>query len=84
MTPKEKAIDLIEKFESFVDYSECDVFTERQNMRKNAISCAIICVDENIFSLENLGGLNDMHTKFAVKHLRWVKEELQAFSLTDQ
>lgn len=48
MTPKEKAIDLIEKLDSYVDYTECDVFTERQNMLKNAKTCATIIVDEII------------------------------------
>ena len=44
-TPKEKAIQLIEEFEPYSDYAECDVFTERENMRKNAKNCANICVD---------------------------------------
>ena len=48
MTPKEKATELIYKFTPYSDYNECDVFTERENQLKNAIQCALICVDEII------------------------------------
>ena len=45
---KAKAIDLIEKLQPYVDYIECEIFTERQNMLKNAKTCATIIVDEII------------------------------------
>jgi hypothetical protein len=48
MTAKEKAIDLIEKFEDFADYQECDIFTQRERLRSNAKYCALIAVDEMI------------------------------------
>jgi hypothetical protein len=48
MTVKEKAKELIEKFEEYADYKECDVFTERQRMRINAIHISLIAVDEVI------------------------------------
>jgi len=52
MEPKEKAKDLIEKFEPLADYNECDVFTQRENMLKNAIQCALIAVDEIIDAID--------------------------------
>ena len=52
MKPKEKAKDLIEKFEPFADYTECDVFTQRENMLKNAIQCALIAVNEIIDAID--------------------------------
>ena len=48
MTPKEKAIELIDKFEDFVDYQEDDCFTQREKMLINAKQCALIAVDELI------------------------------------
>lgn len=48
MTPKEKAIDLIEKFENYVDYQGDDCFNEREKMLINAKRCALIAVDEII------------------------------------
>lgn len=55
MRPREKAIELIEKLKPYVDYTECDVFNERQNMLKNAKNCATILVDEIINHKEILG-----------------------------
>ncbi len=46
MTPKEKAIELIDKFEDFVDYQEDDCFTQREKILINAKICALIAVDE--------------------------------------
>ena len=34
MTPKEKAIELVEKFEPYVEYQGDDCFTEREKMVK--------------------------------------------------
>ena len=51
MTAKEKAIELVENFEQYADYTECDVFTQRERMRINAKKCALICVDEVIKAL---------------------------------
>ena len=48
MTPKGKAIELVESFLPYSDYNECDVFTQRENQLKNAKQCALICVDEMI------------------------------------
>ena len=47
-SPKEKAIELIEKFECLVDYQGDDCFTEREKMLINAKRCALIAVDEII------------------------------------
>lgn len=46
MTAKDKAIELVENFEQYADYTECDVFTQRERMRINAKKCALIAVDE--------------------------------------
>lgn len=46
MKAKEKAIDLIEKFENYVDYQGDDCFNEREKMLINAKRCALIAVDE--------------------------------------
>ena len=48
MTPKEKAIELVEKFEPYVDYQEDDCFTEREKMLINAKRCALIAINEMI------------------------------------
>ena len=45
MTPKEKAIELVEKFECYVEYQGDDCFTEREKMLINAKRCALIAVD---------------------------------------
>jgi hypothetical protein len=55
MTPKEKATELIVKLESYVDFTECDVFTERQNMLKNAKICSSILVDEILNAINPFG-----------------------------
>ena len=48
MTPKDKSIELIEKFEPYVEYQGDDCFTEREKMLINAKRCALIAVDELI------------------------------------
>jgi hypothetical protein len=48
ITPKLKAIELIDKFEDFVDYQEDDCFTQREKILINAKRCALIAVDEII------------------------------------
>lgn len=45
MNPKEKAKQLIEKFEPLVDYQNDDCLTEREKILKNAKQCALIAVD---------------------------------------
>lgn len=52
MEPKEKARELIDKFEEFADDTECNVFTQSENRLKNAKECAIIAVNE-ILSINN-------------------------------
>jgi len=46
MTRKEKAKELIEKFECYVDYQGDDCFNEREKMLINAKKCALIAVNE--------------------------------------
>jgi hypothetical protein len=45
-SPKEKAEELVDKFEEFADDMECNVFTSSENRFKNAKQCALIAVDE--------------------------------------
>jgi hypothetical protein len=52
MTAKEKALELVENFEQYSDYQECDIFTQRERMRINAVKCALISVDEIIKELK--------------------------------
>ncbi len=54
MTAKEKALELVEKFEPFADYNECDAFTQLENMRKNAKHCAVIAIDEIINNIKGI------------------------------
>jgi hypothetical protein len=46
INPKDKAIELVEKFEPYVEYQGDDCFTEREKMLINAKQCALIAVDE--------------------------------------
>ena len=64
MTPKEQAIELYEKFY----YATDSILTAKRN--------ALICVYEMIKIIENFGGSGYMQTKFQVKHLGWVKDEI--------
>jgi hypothetical protein len=52
MAPKLKAIELIDKFEDFVDYQEDDCFTQREKILINAKRCALIAVDLIIYHTE--------------------------------
>jgi hypothetical protein len=54
MTAKEKAIELVERFETYADYHECDAFSERQRMRFNAVSIALISVKNEYYSLREM------------------------------
>ena len=75
MTAKEKAKELIEKFEPYADYQECDVFTERENMLKNAKQCALIAVDEMIKYEDELIG----YYCIDLTYLKEVKEEIENY-----
>jgi hypothetical protein len=55
MEPKLKAIELVEKFEPYVEYQGDDCFTEREKMLINAKRCALIAVDEIINSINPFG-----------------------------
>jgi hypothetical protein len=73
MTPKEKAKELVDKFEEFADDMECNVFTSSENRFKNAKQCALIAVDEVIKSQKNIYGLNNKATKFYLE----VQQEIE-------
>ena len=51
MTPKEKAEELVEKFECYVDYQGDNWSTEIDTMLINAKKCALIAVSEIIKAL---------------------------------
>ena len=61
MTAKEKALQLVESFEPYADYYSCDEFNQRQRMRINAVTIALISVDEIIEECFNWSG--GWHTK---------------------
>ena len=71
MTPKEQAIELYEKFYYATDYILAD---KKQDL--TAKRNALICVDEMIKIIENFGGSGYMQTKFQVKYLGLVKDEI--------
>ena len=71
MTPKEQAIELYEKF-----YYATDSILAAKKQDLTAKRNALICVDEMIKIIENFGGSGYMQTKFQVKHLGWVKDEI--------
>lgn len=79
MTPKEKAIELIEQFEQFSDYKECDVFTQRERMFMNAKQCALICVEEilNESPSKRYWDTYDDETPSAITFWQEVKEEIE-------
>ena len=73
MTPKEKAIELIDKYNNSIMSFLSD------NMKyQNAIKCALIAVDE---ILKNFGTLTEGQTFYteyrAVKYYEEVKQELE-------
>jgi hypothetical protein len=84
MTPKEKAIELIEKFEPYVEYQGDDCFTEREKMLINAKQCALIAVDEIINEIYKSSSLdtyylnNDkMNEVEAINYYKEVKQEIE-------
>jgi len=74
MTRKLKAIELIEKFECYVDYQGDDCFNEREKMLINAKKCALIAVDEIIDSHYKL--LSGVNTTI-YNYWQGVKQEIQ-------
>lgn len=71
MTPKEKAIELVEKYKQ-VAYS--DLLTQPQ-IDENAKQCALVAVDEIINELNSLG----YSTEVSEKICKWieVKQEIE-------
>ena len=74
MTPKEKVIELVEKFECYVDYQGDDCFNEREKMLINAKRCALIAVDEIINCDSFFKTLED--TKEFTKYWYEVQQEI--------
>lgn len=71
MTPKEQAIELYEKF-----YFDTDSILSNEKQDLIAKRNASICVDQMIKMIQDFGGSGYMQTKFKVKHLEWVKDEV--------
>ena len=75
MTPKEKAIELIEKFKNYVDFEDA-ILDYQECIIKNAKLCALIAVDE-ILDL-NLGFSNCDENNWAIeKFYIEVKQEIE-------
>ena len=77
MTAKEKADELLEKFEPYADYQECDVFTERENMLKNAKQCALIAVDEIIDLINEIVYFREWDN--SMNYWNDVKQEIESY-----
>jgi hypothetical protein len=68
MTPKEKAIELILKFEQYSDSADEHGF---------AIKCALIAVDEILYVIENPDNRYSSHGLRLVRNWKEVKKELE-------
>ena len=69
MNAKEKAIELVSKYESWVKINECQIeLTERRSKQ-----CALICVDELIESLE----INTWENRKIIEYYQEVKQEIE-------
>jgi hypothetical protein len=64
MTPKEKALELVEQFSSVLMHDE---------FYEDSVMCARIAVDEVLKSQKNIYGVNNRATKFYLE----VKHELE-------
>ncbi len=64
MTPKEKALDLVEQFASVLMHDE---------FYEDSVMCALVAVNEVLKSQKNIYGVNNRATKFYLK----VKHELE-------
>jgi hypothetical protein len=76
MTPKEKAKELVEKFEDFADYHDCDVFTQIERLKINAKQCAFILVNEIIIELQNFAFNNDIEDYGIENYWEEVNEQI--------
>jgi hypothetical protein len=75
MTAKEKALELVQRFEIYADYHECDAFSERQRMRFNALSIALITVKEIIE--EHLFDGTNTYVQKRIDYWEEVKQEIK-------
>ena len=82
MTPKEKAIELVNKFRDFADGidSETDRFSPNIE-KKNAKQCALIAVDESINILDEIcksSGYDPFESPlYNLKYWKEVKQEIE-------
>jgi hypothetical protein len=53
MTPKEKAIQLVEKFDASLNHLRCGTNGIEEYIHERAISCALIAVDEMKIAVKN-------------------------------
>jgi hypothetical protein len=72
MTPKEKAKELVDRFEEFADDMECNVFTSSENRFKNAKQCAIIAIDLILDELLEIVTVTS--SKYIIKHINYYQE----------
>lgn len=80
----EKALELINKFEDFVDYEGDDCFTEREKMFINAKNCALITVEEviKVFYFIN-PNCDDLILLEELKYWKDVKTEIEQFETNE-
>ena len=69
MKPKDKASELVDKFNCNINFSECF-----QGHRASAKQCALICVDEMLLELEDI---EDGYRMDRVEYWKEVKQEIK-------
>ena len=77
MTPKEKAIELIEQFSLFQP-DEMDELITKKGIEYRARKCALICVDEINNALQNISALQVIGNVLLdqIKYYQEVKQEI--------
>jgi hypothetical protein len=73
MTPKEKAIELTNKFYKYAHDGSNGSCYDTKIWTKNAKQCSLIAVDEILKSHNNLYGVNSKKTKFYLE----IKQEIE-------
>jgi hypothetical protein len=74
MTPKEKAKELVNKFEPYMPFiDQIDYSINMDKRTRHAKQCALIAVDEILRSHHNLYGVNNKEVKFYLE----VQQEIE-------
>ncbi len=74
MTPKQKAEELIEKFDECLNHIACGSNGIEDHLHDRAKQCALIAVDETLIVLQNPVGIAHIETE---SYWQSVKSELE-------